>query len=152
MDLVFNLAAVNTELLDLQLQAVGADYGGVSTGPSDDPANPVAVRVHLDDAATQAEQDHATAIVRSHDPTKLTTAQQAAATVQSQFNAISSKLSQIQTQQAALAAQLASFNVATDPAAIAAALNTLVPQIGASIGAVSQILSAIVPLVQQQGR
>ena len=159
MDIIVNIPAVNAVLLDQQLQIIGADYQGMSTNPNTDPdtliidrANPVQVRVHLDDAASQAEQDQATAIVQKHDPTQLTADQQAAQQAAQQMATVSAELGTLITQVNTLSGTLKTFKVAADPTALAAALNALIPQIGTSMAVNAQIMTALQLLLQQQGR
>jgi len=65
---------VNAAKLDQELKAaLDGIVQGVSTGPGE------LLRVHVDDAITQEQQDQVSALVAAHDPSALTTDQQEAA-------------------------------------------------------------------------
>jgi hypothetical protein len=71
-DIIVGRASVNIAALDAQLRAaLGIITSGFSAGNGQ-------VVVHLLETATPAQVDQARAIVIAHDPTALTTAQQAA--------------------------------------------------------------------------
>jgi len=130
--------APNSDLLQQQLQVIGADYLSLSTRPNTDPdtglpadpANPIVVVVYLVDGASQAEQDQAEGIVKAHNPQQLTAEQHALVQAQQQIDSLPKELGTLSAKlKAANAQDFPSVNaLLVDVASVVDAILLILPQ------------------------
>ena len=96
LDITVLIPGCNSDLLYAQLSTAG--YFDVSImNPSSDPANPYQITLHFVDGVDQSVIDAATAIVRAHNATQLSSAQKAQAVALQQKQTLSADVQQIGT-------------------------------------------------------